>query len=296
MQTVPAKTILSAYMACGWFGSHYNMNLYRGCCHGCIYCDSRSDCYHVENFDTVRAKESALETLRAELRAKRKVGIVITGSMSDSYNPFESTLKLTRGALELFTRYGFGAVVDTKSDLVTRDADVLQSIAARNAAVVNFTITTADDALCRKIEPHVCTSSARFAALRTLSAQRIRCGVLLMPLLPFVNDTEENILAIVHRAAQSGAQWIYAGDYFGVTLRQNQREYYLRALERLFPDAAVSTCRQYGQQYSCASPHSPRLMDAFTRACDDAGLLYRMDDIAAHIRRPYETQQLSLLR
>lgn len=295
MQTVPAKTILSAYTDCGWFGSNYNMNLYRGCCHGCIYCDSRSECYHVEDFDTVRAKENALETLRGELSAKRRAGIVITGSMSDSYNPFERTSKLTRGALELFARHGFGTVVDTKSDLVTRDLDVLQSIARRNAAVVNFTVTTADDALCLKLEPHVCPSSARFAALRALASQGVRCGVLLMPILPFVNDTPENILTIVRRAAQSGAQWIYTGDYFGVTLRQNQREYYLRALERLFPEAASATCRQFGQQYHCASPRTAQLMEAFAYACEAAGLLYRMEDIAAHVRRPYEAQQLSLL-
>lgn len=295
METVPAKTILSGYMSRGWFGSNYNMNLYRGCCHGCIYCDSRSECYHVENFDTVRAKEQALETLRCELRAKRKAGIIITGSMSDSYNPFERTQMLTRGALELFARHGFGTVVDTKSDLVTRDADVLKSIAGRNAAVVNFTITTGDDALCQKIEPHVCPSSARFAALRALTSEGIRCGVLLMPILPFVNDTAENIVTIVRRSAENGAQWIYGGDYFGVTLRQNQREYYLRVLERLLPEAAAATCRQFGQQYHCASPHTQRLRETFTRACEDAGLLYRMEDIAAHIRRQYEIQQISLL-
>ena len=152
METVPAKSILSNRYENGWFGSNYTMNLYRGCCHGCIYCDSRSECYHVENFDTVRAKENALQILENELRTKRKKGWIISGSMSDSYNPFERQEGLTRGALELIERYQYGAIIDTKSDMVVRDMDLLQGISRHHPAIVNFTITTADDTLCRHIE------------------------------------------------------------------------------------------------------------------------------------------------
>ena len=155
MEFISAKTILSGYAENNpWFGCNYNMNLYKGCCHGCIYCDSRSACYGVERFDEVRAKENALGTLARELRAKRRKGVVGMGAMSDPYNPFERTLELTRGALALLDRFGFGAALATKSDLVLRDTDVLQSIAAHSPTLVKITVTAADDALCRKVEPH----------------------------------------------------------------------------------------------------------------------------------------------
>ncbi|MDD3244208.1 MAG: radical SAM protein [Eubacteriales bacterium] len=295
MQTVPVKTILSAYREPGWFASNYTMNLYRGCCHGCVYCDSRSECYHVENFDTVRAKDHALDILERELASRRRRGVVITGSMSDSYNPFEREQLLTRRALELFARYGFGAVVDTKSELVTRDTDMLLRVAEKAPAVVNFTITCADDALSRRIERHVCPSSRRFAALKQLSAAGVSCGLLLMPILPFINDTPENILSLVDAARESGAKWIYPGENFGVTLRQNQRAYYLNHLERQFPDAARRTLETYGERYDCTVPDNDTLFSRFVRACQSAGLLWRMEDISAAIRAPYETRQMSLL-
>lgn len=147
---IPAKTIVSGYIKGGWFGANYNMNIYKGCCHGCIYCDSRSDCYRVENFDLVRAKENALAVIERDLKAKRRIGTVITGSMSDPYNPFERELELTRGALKLIDRFGFGICIDTKSDLVCRDLDILLEIKKHSPTIVNFTITTADDKLSQK--------------------------------------------------------------------------------------------------------------------------------------------------
>jgi DNA repair photolyase len=176
MQTIPAKTIVSSYSECGWFGSNYNMNIYKGCCHGCIYCDSRSNCYHVENFDEVRVKGNALEIIERDLKSKRKKGIVITGSMSDAYNPFEKQYELTRGALKLIDKYGFGIVIDTKSDLVLRDLDLLLGIKKHSSVVVNFTITTSNDDLCRKIERNVCPTSSRQSAIKTLSDAGIMCG------------------------------------------------------------------------------------------------------------------------
>ena len=289
---IPAKTILSPYREGGWFASQYTMNLYRGCCHGCIYCDSRSACYGIEQFDVVRAKDRALALLSRELGSKRRKGVVVNGSMSDGYNPFERTLGLTRGALELLGRHGFGVVVNTKSDLAVRDVDALCKVREHAPAVVNFTVTTADDALCRRIEPHVCPSSARFAAMRRLTEAGVLCGVLLMPILPYLNDTPDNILDIVGQAAASGASWVYAG--FGVTLRQNQRAYFFDRLDALFPGCKERYIRRFGSQYLCASPRADELRQVCSEACRSHGLLTDMAAISARITQDYEQPQLRL--
>lgn len=298
MQETSAKTLLSAYNECGWFGSNYNMNIYRGCCHGCIYCDSRSECYGVQNFDTVRKKKNALTIIERELKSKRKTGMVITGSMSDPYNPFESDERLTRSALQLIAKYGYGCCIDTKSNLVVRDTDVLQKIKEYAPAVVNFTVTTSDDTMCKKLERNVCETSRRFAAIKELTDSGITaCGVLLMPILPFINDTEENITAIVENAAASGAKWVYSGarqNGFGVTLRQNQREYYYMWLERLFPQLKEKYEKTFGESYNCVSPNTQKLLRCFETQCNKYGLLYKMTDIVSFIRKDYEIKQLSL--
>lgn len=294
MEYIPAKTIVSARYEGGWFGSCYSMNLYRGCCHGCIYCDSRSECYGIRDFDRVRAKEQALETIARDLRGKRYKGMVTTGSMSDPYNPFEETLELTRGALQLLDRYGFGAAIDTKSPLVTRDMDVLNAIQAHDPVAVSMTITTAEDALSRKIERHVAPSSERFTALETLASHGIPCGILLMPLLPFINDTEKNILSIVDRASQVGAKWIFAYPGMGVTLRQNQRAYFYDRLDESFPAIRRKYVETYGDRYECASPRAKELWTALTHRCAEKGLLFRMEDISMFLHAPYRVQQLSL--
>jgi len=272
------------------------MNIYKGCCHGCIYCDSRSDCYHVENFDEVRAKEDALAVIENDLKSKRKTGIVITGSMSDAYNPFEKQYELTRGALKLIDKYGFGLVIDTKSDLVMRDLDLLLEIKKHSPVVVNFTITTVDDDLCRKIERSVCSTSKRLAAIKTLSDAGIMCGVLLMPILPFINDTDENILGIVCQAKAAGARWVYNGfdGCFGVTLRKNQREYFLNWLDKLFPNMKQEYIKTYGYSYICNSPRSKQLWALFKSECDNLELNYHMSDIIQLINKDYGYNQLSL--
>ena len=294
MPTIPAKTIVSGYRKDGWFGSNFNMNIYKGCCHGCIYCDSRSDCYLVENFDTVRAKANALAVIENDLKSKRKTGIVMTGAMSDAYNPFEKELELTKGALRLVDKYRFGIAIDTKSDLVLRDSEILKAIQQHSPVAINFTITTADDTLCKKIEQHVSVSSNRFRAIKELSSQGIMCGVLLMPVLPFINDKEENILQIVRTAYQNGARWIYAGDAFGVTLRQNQRDYFYQKLDEQFPGLKQKYIHNYGNTYGCISPNNQRLWLVFKAECDKTGLLYRMSDIAENIKRNYSSKQMSL--
>ena len=294
METIPAKTIVTRTKGGGWFGIDYNMNIYRGCCHGCIYCDSRSDCYQIKNFDTVKAKDRALEIIRDDLRCKVKRGVVGTGAMSYPYNPFEKKEQLTRHALELVSAYGFGAAVATKSDLITRDIDVLQEIAAYSPVLCKITVTTADDTLAAKVEPYAPSSSARFAAIRELGRAGLFAGVLLMPVLPYLEDDPDNIREIVHLAAENGARFIYPA--FGMTLRANQRDWYYEKLDILFPGKRLREIyeKRYGNAYECRSPRAAALWKLFTEECGRHGLLYRMQDIIRGYKSGYETEQLRL--
>ena len=293
MEFIPAKTIISGYTENNpWFGNNYNMNIYKGCCHGCIYCDSRSECYRIEDFDQVRAKDNALALIARELRSKRRKGVVGTGAMSDPYNPFEREHCLTRGALELVDAHGFGASIATKSDLVTRDIDVLASIKAHSPVLVKITVTTADDELCRKIEPRAPVASRRFSAIRQLAENGIFAGVLLMPVLPFIEDNDDNVVSIIRLARDAGAGFIYPA--FGVTLRQNQREWYSSKLDDNFPGLRLKYAKQFGNAYECRSPRASELWQVFRAECDRLGILYKMEDIIEDYRKPYRSAQLSL--
>lgn len=289
METIPAKTILGRAKG-GWFGTDYMMNLYRGCCHGCIYCDSRSDCYGIDDFERVRAKENALALLRDELRRKVRTGVVGTGSMSDPYNPFEETELLTRHGLELINAYGFGAVVLSKSALIARDADILLEIAEHSPAMAKMTVTTCDDELCRLIEPNVSVSSERFSAIAEMSGKGIFTGITLMPVLPFIEDTEENIVGIVKTAHECGARFIYPA--FGMTLRGRQREHYLSQLEKIFPEKGLRRKYEsyFGENYGCTSPNVKKLWARFVSECEGYGILYKMEDICAAYKSGYDTQ------
>lgn len=292
MEYISAKTLVSGYGEnLNWFASNYNMNIYRGCSHGCIYCDSRSDCYHVENFDRVRAKTDAIEIIRRDLKSKRKKGVVATGSMSDPYNPFEKELELTRGALEEIDRCGFGLAIATKSSLIARDVDIFKRIKAHSPVICKITVTACDDVLCARIEPNVSLSSERFRALQTLTEGGVFAGILLMPVLPFITDNEENIRGIVKRAKDSGASFIYPD--FGMTLRANQRDYYYEKLEKEFPGLKKKYMELYGDSYSCASPRAKELYKLFKEECDKAGIIYRMKDIITAYKSQYEVTQLS---
>lgn len=293
METIPAKTVLSAYLKSGWFGCNYNMNLYRGCPHGCIYCDSRSACYGIVGFDTPRAKENAAAILARELKSKRRRGAILTGSMSDPYNPLERGLRLTRGALELIRGERFGVMVLTKSNLILRDAELMQNIGGYAPAVAVFTITTANDALCKKVEPNVCAAGERFKAIQALSRLGVMCGVLLMPLLPFINDTAENVRSIVQMAADSGARWVYAEPGFPVSLRKGQREYFYERLDEKFDGLKEKYIKRYGLSYWCYSPE-PGLWEAFVSECAKNRLAYRQREIADLIELPYRSEQTSL--
>ena len=241
--------------------------------------------------DLDMVKENALAIIRDELRRKVRPGILATGSMSDPYNPFEKELCLTRHALELVNACDFGVTIATKSPLVSRDIDILKEIAVHSPVLVKITITAADDALSRKIEPHAAVSGERFAALKTLSENKITCGVLLMPVLPFITDTDENVLGIVKMAQNAGARFIYPA--FGMTLRQGQREYFYRQLNRLFPGMKEQYQARYGNTYSCASPRAKALRSLFSAACDKAGLLYRMEEIIRCYQMGYGDRQLT---
>ncbi len=266
--SITAKTLLaSSKTPDPWFGIKYTMNLFRGCQHHCIYCDSRSQCYGIADFDgEVLVKENALDLLRRELRSKRVKGYVGTGSMNDPYMPVERRLRLTRQALAILAEARFPVHVLTKSDLVLRDLDLLTAIDAATrtstpGAVVSITITTADDALARRLEPSAPPPSARFAALARLAAAGLCTGVLLMPVLPFLEDDPANIRAIVERAADAGAHHVIPA--WGVTLRDRQRDYFYAQLDQRFPGVRARYERAFGERYSATSPRAAELETLF---------------------------------
>lgn len=272
---IETKTILSKLRVTdSFFGITYNMNLYRGCQHGCIYCDTRSECYGVGDIATISVKRNATELLKKELPAKRKrKGTIGTGSMNDPYMPLEKELMQTRKALQIISEERFPVHIITKSALVERDADLLQSI-SRTYAAVSFTITAAEDALSKNIEPKADPSSARFRAMERLARQGIYTGVTLMPVLPFINDTKENIERIVKQAADSGASYILP--MFGVTLRKGSREYFYGELDRLFPEIKPKYQSFFGEQYECFSPNYRLLKDTFLNLTAKMGIDTKM--------------------
>ena len=293
MDYIPAKHILLRSKSTAWFGTDHTVNLYRGCCHGCLYCDSRSDCYRNPNFDRVTAKADALRILRDELARKVRPAFIAMGAMSDPYNPFEEELLLTRHALELIDAYDCGVSVDTKSDLIVRDIDLYQSIQAHSPVICKLTITTVDEDLAAKVEPRAPSPARRLAAVRSLAQAGVFCGVLLMPVLPFLEDRPEQVLSVVDRSADAGAKFIYSG--FGVTMRQGQREYFLRELDRAFPGEHLSRryLARYGDRYRCPSPRARELWEVFAARCRERGLLYQMPHIVSAATRGYGDRQLT---
>jgi DNA repair photolyase len=275
IREIQAKVLLShTKQPDSWFGIKYNMNLYRGCQHQCIYCDSRSECYQIENFDTeVLIKANAIELLEKELARKRVKGTIGTGSMNDPYMPLEKDVNLTGRALKAIARFGFPVHVITKSDLVLRDLDTLCKINTRFAAV-SFTITTADDELGKKLEPGAPLVSARLGAMKTLSEHGIHTGITMMPILPFIEDGEENIQQIVDQARAHKAAYILP--WFGMSLRDRQRAYYYDKLDKLFPGLRQKYERTFRNQYACAVPNADRLTRVFDELCDQYGIATRM--------------------
>lgn len=294
MELIPAKTIVTKNKDTSWFGSDYNMNLYRGCSHGCIYCDSRSCCYRVDDFEQVKAKENALLTVRDDLRRKVKTGVVGTGAMSDPYNPYEEEMKLTMHSLELIAAFGFGVSMLTKSTGILRDILLYQLIAEQAPVNCMLTITTCDDSLSKKLEPGVPPSSERFAAVRKLSESGLFTGVVMTPVLPFLEDTKENVLGMVELAREAGAKFLYP--MFGVTLRDRQRDYFYSRLDLLFPGEGLRERyeKRYGERYLCSSPRAGSLYRLLEEECSKAGILYKMSDIIHSYKKNYQYEQLTL--
>ena len=282
MHYVQAKSILSA---------HNGMNLYRGCQHGCIYCDSRSLCYQMNHpFEDIEVKENALPLLEQALKNKRKRCMIGTGAMSDPYIPLEETLRLTRGALELIYRYGFGVAIQTKSARILRDLELLKAINHQSKAVVQMTLTTCDEKLCRIVEPAVSTTRQRVEALKRFRDAGVPTVVWLCPLLPWLNDTPENVLGILESCREAGVKGIINFG-MGLTLRDGDREYYYAALDRHFPGLKQRYIETYGNAYELPSPRSRELWQLFHETCEDYGIWHDNDQIFTYMTTFEEKQQ-----
>lgn len=250
------------------------MNLYRGCTHGCIYCDSRSRCYHMEHdFEDVEVKENAIELLENALKRKRSKCMLSTGSMTDPYIPLEDEIGNVRKALSLADKYGFGFTLITKSSRVLKDLDLLKSINEKTKCVIQITLTTCDEELCRKIEPNVSTTKERAEVLMRLKEEGIPAVVWLSPVLPFINDTEDNIRGILDYCIEAEVYGVICLG-MGVTLREGNREYFYSCLDRLFPGMKEKYIRTYGMRYVLDSPRNDELMKLFHNICESSGILH----------------------
>lgn len=288
MHYVKAKGILSA---------SGGMNLYRGCQHGCVYCDARSRCYQMNHiFEDIEVKENAMELLEAALKGKRRPCMLGTGAMSDPYMPIERDLRMTRQMLELADKYGFGATVLTKSDLILRDLDVLQRINSRTKAVVQISLTIMDDGLSKILEPNVCPTSRRIEVLRELQRAGIPAVVWLCPVLPFLTDTEENITGILEACRETGVKGIIQFG-MGLTLRDGNREYFYAALDRHFPGLKEKYIRTYGNAYELPSPRDVELSKMFHETCENYGIWHDNEQVFHYLHEFEEKEsavQLSL--
>jgi DNA repair photolyase len=289
MHFVEAKGILTGN------GGHYGMNIYRGCSHGCVYCDSRSACYRFTHpFEDVEVKRNAPELLEAALRSKRKKCMIGTGAMSDPYMHCEEKLRLTRKCLEIILKYGFGATVLTKSDRILQDIDLLEELNRETRCVVQMTLTTFDDGLCAILEPNVCNTKRRIQVLKEMRDRGIPTIVWMTPILPFINDTEDNIRAILEECAGAGVRGIV--DFgMGLTLREGDREYYYSALDKHFPGLKEKYIRRYGNAYELPSPDARKLKEVLTSLCKKYGMMCSPDECFAFLNEfPEKYTQMSL--
>ncbi|MBR0399502.1 MAG: radical SAM protein [Mogibacterium sp.] len=289
MHFVDAKGLLTGK------NGYYGMNIYRGCSHGCIYCDSRSKCYQFTHpFEDIEVKQNATELLEKALKSKRKKCMIGTGAMSDPYMHCEEELRLTRRCLEIIHKYGFGAAIQTKSDRVLQDIDLLDEINRSAKCVVQITLTTYDDDLCSILEPHVCNTKRRIEVLEKLQEKGIPTIVWLTPILPFINDTEENITSIVNECVRTGVKGII--DFgMGLTLREGDREYYYAALDKHFPGLKQRYIRTYGYSYELPSPKSKELAAIYKRVCVENGMMSTPDECFRYLREfPEKQSQISI--
>ena len=288
MHLVNAKSLLSA---------QNGINVYRGCTHGCIYCDSRSTCYQMRHpFEDIEVKQNAPELLEQALRSKRKRCMIGTGAMCDPYLHLEEELRITRRCLEIIERHGFGVAIQTKSDRILRDLPLLQAIHAKAKCVVQMTLTTFDEALCAILEPHVCTTRRRWEVLKACQRAGIPTVVWFCPVLPYINDTEENVRGILSYCFDAGVQGILSFG-MGVTLREGDREYFFAALDRHFPGLKQRYVKRFGNAYECPSDHNEELMALFHRECEAHGVMHDPGQIFHYLHAFPErdtSQQLSM--
>lgn len=286
MHKVDVKGILS---------SSNGMNIYRGCQHNCIYCDSRSLCYGMKHdFEDIEVKQNAPFLLEKALKSKRKKCMIGTGAMSDPYIPLERELKLTRQCLEIVERYGFGATVLTKSSDVLRDLDLFRSINSKSKAVIQMTLTTYDETMCKIIEPNVSSTKERFEALKIFRDNGIPTVVWLDPFLPFINDTEENIKGLLDYCVKAKVKGIICFD-IGLTLRSGNREYFYKQLDRHFPKLKEKYIGLYGNSYEITSRNRDKLMKIITDVCRKNGIMYNVNEVFAYLHRfESKEEQLSL--
>ena len=267
----------------GIVGTNNGMNIYRGCQHGCIYCDARSSCYQFTHlFEDIEVKENAIELLEAALKSRRKPTVIGTGAMTDPYMPLEGKLQMTRRSLEVIEKYGFGATVLTKSDLVLRDLECFKRIHKKAKAAVQISLTCMDDGLSRLIEPNVCPTSRRIEVLREFQKAGIPTVVWFCPILPFLTDTEENIRGILEACRDTGVKGvIWYGP--GLTLRDGDREYFYANLDRKFPGLKEAYIRRYGNAYEVNSPNGAYLNRLFHALCEQYGIWHDNDRIFTYL-------------
>ncbi len=278
----------------GILSSKNGMNLYRGCSHGCIYCDSRSDCYQMNHcFEDIEIKENAIELLEYTLRKKQKKAMIGTGSMADPYQPIELSLKMTRKSMELAYKYGFGFTFITKSTLFLRDLDLLIKLNKDTRCVVQMTLTTINDDLCKKIEPNVDVTSKRIQALHILKNHQIPTIVWMSPFLPFINDTKENLLGLLDACLKANVKGILNFG-IGLTLREGNREYFYQKLDELFPGLSKKYENKFKNQYECSSEHHNELMKLFIDFCEKNKIMYKIDEIFTYLHYFPQNEQLSL--
>ena len=289
IKEITSKTILTkTKITSSWFPIDFNTNFYRGCLHGCIYCDSRSECYNIENFDDILVKVNAPKLMQQELAKKKIKGLIGTGSMSDPYLPIERKYRITRRCLEVIKDYNYPVFIMTKSDIILEDIDLLEKINKKTKVTVVFTLTTVNDEIASKIEPGAPLPSKRLIAMQELTKRGILTGVLLMPVLPFILDNENNILEVINSAKKFGATFIYP--YFGVTLRDRQRTYYYDKLDKIWPNVKEKYQSFFGNSYSCNSKSTKELYLYFKNQCQINKLLYNMNDIANLMRYKTDNQ------
>ncbi len=274
MHYVKSKSILS---------KNNGINLYRGCTHGCIYCDSRSKVYNMNHdFEDVEVKENSLELLRKQLQKKKEKCMIGTGSMCDPYIPLEKKLKYQRRTLELVYKYGHGFTCITKSDLVLRDLDLLKKINEESKAVVQMTLTCMDDEISRMIEPNVIPTTKRIEVLKTLKDEGIPTIVWLCPILPYITDNVENIRDILDNCIESGVKGILCFQ-MGMTLREGNREYYYKKLDEHFPGLRKRYEKEYGDSYEIGSPHNKELMKLFYQITNKNNIMNKNDEIFRYL-------------